>query len=227
MRRHHSPSATPTTCPTSRRARDEDAVLVDPVPGSVDPAAHAASSSRNTPTLIPMSVNVTIGPVLRERARRAARGRDAARPPCPPAARVVRAADADRPERHAVRADPAAALGARDVRLPVGMPVAAKRLGHGGLAYPRARRRRVHSGRGRSGPDRDRHRRHPRDVDDLPGARRRATSGCSAPPRSRRRARCATRSARASSAASGTPCASPASTSATRRASTSSRSPRR
>ncbi len=55
------------------------------------------------------------------------------------------------------------------------MAVAAQRLGHGGLAYPRACRRRVHTGRGRSGPDRRRHRRHPGHVDDLPGARRRAT----------------------------------------------------
>ncbi len=95
----------------------------------------------------------------------------------PAGARVIRAADPDRAVRHAVRADPATAVRARHVRLPVGMAVAAKRLGHGGLAYPRARRRRVHSGRGRSGPDRRRHRRHPGDVDDLPGARRGLRAG--------------------------------------------------
>ena len=129
------------------------------------------SCRRYTPTLIPMSVNVTNGPVPGERARGAARC-PFRRRGLPSGRRVIRAADADRPVRHAVRADAAAALRARDVRLPVGMSVAAKGFRHGRLAYPRARRRRVHSGRGRSGPDRDRHRRHPRDVDDLPGARR-------------------------------------------------------
>ena len=39
------------------------------------------------------------------------------------------------------------------------------------LAYPCAGPRRAHTGRGRSRPDRDRHRRDPGDDDDLPGAR--------------------------------------------------------
>ena len=85
--------------------------------------------------------------------------------------RVVGAADPDRAEGHAVGADPAAAVRARHVRLAIGMAVAVQGLGHGGLAYPCAGSRRAHTGRGRPGPDGSRHRRDPRDVDDLPGAR--------------------------------------------------------
>jgi hypothetical protein len=46
-------------------------------------------------------------------------------------ARVLGAADPDRREAHAVGADPAAALRARDARLAVGVAVAPHRLGHG------------------------------------------------------------------------------------------------
>ena len=178
------------------------------------------------PTLIPMSVNVTNGPCADS--ERVGRPRCAPRRggACRPSSRDP--GSGSRPGRSSCspgRSRDRTRSTRR--RSPVGMAVAANRLGHGGLAYRRAGQRRLHSGRGRSGPDRDRHRRHPRDLDDLPGAGRRLPSGCSARPRSRRLARCARRSARASSAASGTRFASPASTSATRRASTSSRRARR
>ena len=45
------------------------------------------------------------------------------------------------------------------------------------LAYPRASRRRLHPGRGRSGPDRDRDRRDPGHLDDVPGACVRLSAG--------------------------------------------------
>ena len=45
------------------------------------------------------------------------------------------------------------------------------------LAYPRASRRRLHAGRGRSGPDRDRDRRDPGHLDDVPGACVRLSAG--------------------------------------------------
>ena len=57
-------------------------------------------------------------------------------------ARVVRAADTDRGERHAVLADRPAALRAGDEGLAVRMAVAVLRLAHRALAYPRARSRR-------------------------------------------------------------------------------------
>ena len=47
------------------------------------------------------------------------------------ARRVIRAADADRREDHAVRADPAAAFRARHAGLAVGMAIAPQQLGHG------------------------------------------------------------------------------------------------
>ncbi len=49
-------------------------------------------------------------------------------------ARVVGAADPDRAERHAVRADRPAALRAGDTRLAIGVPVAPEQLGHLRLA---------------------------------------------------------------------------------------------
>ena len=150
---------------------EENPVLVDPVARPVDLAAEQELEKEHA-DVDPDQRERDERAVLREGACRAARCGDGRSLPrgC---AGVVGAADADRPERHAVGADSASAVGARDVRLAVRMAIAAKSFGHGGLAYPRACRRRVHSGRGRRGPDRDRHRRHPRDVDDLPGARRR------------------------------------------------------
>ena len=61
--------------------------------------------------------------------------------------RVLRTADADRSEDHAVRADAPAALRAGDVRLPARVPVAVQGLVHRRLAYPRARPRCLHTGR--------------------------------------------------------------------------------
>ena len=197
------------------------AVLEDPARVRVEPGAHQQLDE----------VDGDVDPDESQRHPRAPEVERPARSPrralrrrLPPAGGgVVGAADADRPERHAVRADASSALRARHIGLPVRMPVAAEGLAHRGLAYKRARPRRVHSGRGRRSPDRSRHRRDPRDDDDLPGPRVRLRArllrdrgrGGAGAPRDR--------SARASSAASGRTSSSPGSTSGTRRASTWSR----
>ena len=87
------------------------------------------------PTLIPISAFVTM-PGLRvvlrctllDDPRRALR-----------LARVVGAADPDRREDHAVGADPAPALRARDTRLAVRVPVAPEQLGHRRTSVARVR----------------------------------------------------------------------------------------
>ena len=85
----------------------------------------------------------------------------------------------------------AAAFGARDAGLPVRMPVTVHHARPRGSVVARCASTSRSHPRRRSAPGRHRRRRPPRDLDDRAGARRRATSACTAAPRSRRRARCA------------------------------------
>ena len=109
------------------RGRDEHAVLVDPAGVGVDPGTcreleqvDADVDADEDPRDEPDRGAQTPGGDLR-----ALLGRGGG------AFRMIRTADAYRPEDHAVRADSAAALRAGDVGLAVRMAIATKRFGHG------------------------------------------------------------------------------------------------
>ncbi len=134
---------------------------------------------------------------------------------------VLGALDPDRREDHAVRAQPAPAVGAGDARLAVRVPVARQACRHRRLAYP---------GCVSTSPSRRRRRRPPlsgsSSTSSVPPRRSRRPSradghASSAHPGSRRRRRCESSSAKGCSAESVSVSASRASTSAPRRASSS------